>query len=200
MKKSGLFVLIFAGALLVSACARGKPVVTNASSSPSGVFSPSPAPSGDCGGSSGGSSGRFLLAGIAVGAGAGGNEDIVTFSFQEVSGASGAGKVPSYRVELARPPFTEDPSDRPLTVAGAAFARIVFINGSGVDLGSASPRVIYTGSKDFHPGLPVIAELREAGDFEGQSTWIAGLNYQSCWAVTSDKEAGSVSIHFPHRT
>ncbi len=50
----------------------------------------------------------------------------------------------------------------------------------------------YTGSMDFKPGSPMLAEVREIGDYEGVIGWAAGLSAPGCANVT----AGSSTLHF----
>ena len=75
--------------------------------------------------------------------------------------------------------------------------------GGPVDLtGSAGVLVIlrgfrgdmqnYTGTMDFKPASPLLAEVREIGDYEGVIGWAAGLSAPGCANVT----AGSSTLTF----
>jgi len=81
---------------------------------------------------------------------------------------------PTLTIETVQPPFTHDPSDLPMTVAGSAFLRIKL---EGVLMGG------YTGATDFKPNYPALVELAQQGDFEGIQTWIVGLTKTSCVRV-----------------
>ncbi|MGZ5995661.1 MAG: hypothetical protein ACXWN0_08250 [Isosphaeraceae bacterium] len=43
----------------------------------------------------------------------------------------------------------------------------------------------YTGSMDFKPASPLLAEVREIGDYEGVIGWAAGLSAPGCANVTA---------------
>ena len=88
--------------------------------------------------------------------------------------------IPDYEIEQASPPFFEDPTGRELTVLGDAHVQLRMPGGTkqGED-GSAT----YTGPTSFHPHFEQLVNLEEAGDFEAQSTWIAGLEQDACVRV-----------------
>ena len=91
---------------------------------------------------------------------------------------------PAFDVSYVEPPITEDPSDEPIEVGGAAFLRIVMSAASGVDLGGDAPRPTYTGPDRLDgPGSPVV-ELVGAGDFEAVLTWVAGVDAERRFGVT----------------
>jgi hypothetical protein len=48
------------------------------------------------------------------------------------------------------------------------------------DAGTSS----YDGPTDLDPGLPVLVDLVEGGDFERQSTWYLGLTSEACVRLT----------------
>jgi hypothetical protein len=50
----------------------------------------------------------------------------------------------------------------------------------------------YTGTMDFKPGSPMLAEVREIGEYEGVTGWAAGLSAPGCANVT----AGSSTLTF----
>jgi len=55
---------------------------------------------------------------------------------------------------------------------GSSGLRIVFHGASGADS--------YTKSRDITPGLPVVQEIEQIGDFEAVLSWGAGLSRSSC--------------------
>ncbi len=85
----------------------------------------------------------------------------------------GTSTSPALRIEAAKPPFTHDPSNLPMTVAGSSFVRIRL---DGVQVG-------YTGKTDFAAAYPELVQLSEQGDFEAIQSWIAGLAKPGCVRV-----------------
>lgn len=72
-----------------------------------------------------------------------------------------------------------------MDLAGSAGVLII-LNGFRGDMQN------YTGSVDFTPGSPMLAEGREIGDYEGVIGWAAGLSAPGCANVT----AGSSTLTF----
>ena len=110
-----------------------------------------------------------------------GNDRIV-FEFATLPAPSGVGA--AYTVSTATPPFTAGASGRPLTVAGHSFVSVSFHNGYLQDPVNTPPQATYTGSQDLKPGLPLLTEAVVSDAFEGQLTWILGLQQKGCWQVT----------------
>jgi hypothetical protein len=98
--------------------------------------------------------------------------DRVVFEFNEGT--------PEYSLDRAEPPFTEDPSGRPLNVQGNAFLQLIMRGGTKQTASGASS---YLGPTDFDPGFPQLVDLVEGGDFEAQSTWYLGLDSEACVRV-----------------
>jgi hypothetical protein len=73
----------------------------------------------------------------------------------------------------------------PVDLAGSAGVFIV-LSGFRGDMQN------YAGSSDFMPSSPLLAEVREIGDYEGVIGWAAGLSAPGCANVTS----GSSSLTF----
>jgi hypothetical protein len=114
--------------------------------------------------------------------------DRVTFEF------SGQATVPPFRIRTVTTP-TEDGSGKPLSLSGSSYAEIVFQHASGYDL---YYHPTYDGPKDFRPGYPFLAEVREAGDFERVLTWAFGLNGPACWHVTQLDDPVRLAVDFSH--
>lgn len=165
--------------LLLTACTKTSSHSTGPSSSPTPT-SPSPTPTATCAltGSAAAKTaaavgGVMLLTDVQ----AAGQPcyDRVVFTFHQKSGANGT---PGYSLAYKDGPFTHDPSDKPMTIAGTAFLFLRLEPASGADLASTLPSVpiTYNGPKDITPsGTTRIAEIEEAGDFEGVLTWVVGL-------------------------
>lgn len=88
--------------------------------------------------------------------------------------------VPEVRIEPAQPPFVRDPSGLPLEVPGAAFVTIVLQGGTALD---ENMEPTFEGPFDLDPAGSPIVSLRRAGDWEGVSTWVVGLDGASCVRV-----------------
>ncbi len=74
--------------------------------------------------------------------------------------------------------FSEDPSGKPVTLAGTDGAQIVMT-------GFRGDQSNYKGEKKFKSSGPRLLEAVELGDFEGNVTWGVGLSGPSCAIVTS---------------
>jgi hypothetical protein len=122
--------------------------------------------------------------------------DRIVFEFQAPSpNPGGKAGIPHYEIRTAKPPFSEDPSDRPIDVAGDAFARIVFQGASGYDFdGNAT----YDGPRRLTPGFGTLAEVVEGGDFEATLTWLLGLSRPTCWQIQELHNPDRVVIDFHH--
>jgi hypothetical protein len=97
--------------------------------------------------------------------------DRIVFEFAPQAG--GSAHLPAYTVSRqASAQFVKDPSGMPVTMRGSAGLRIVFHGASGASS--------YTGSRDLTPGLPVVQEVEQLGDFEAVLSWGAGLSRASC--------------------
>jgi hypothetical protein len=76
--------------------------------------------------------------------------------------------------------LTEDPSDRPVHLAGDATIQVVFHGANAHDergAGTVSP------AGRFSPGLPSLKEVAPAGDFEGVVTYGLGVDHRVAFKV-----------------
>ena len=87
-----------------------------------------------------------------------------------------SGKRPSVRVTSVAPPFKLDPSDKPVTVDGTAFIQIKLTN--------VAVETVPDAANDIKPGYPTLVELRQIAGYEGDATWIAGLNGPACVRIS----------------
>lgn len=115
--------------------------------------------------------------------------DRVVFEFE------GSG-LPALRLDRVSPPFEKDPSGLPLTVEGTSFVRIQLEYTSGAGYARPDGQPTYTGPSAFNPGYARLTSLVEAGDFEAQMTWIAGLTGRACYHVFGLKNPTRLVIDF----
>jgi len=106
----------------------------------------------------------------AVAASGGRCADRVTFDFTTKANAP-----PQCAIVYTAPPFTQDGSGAPVTVAGSAFIRLRCEPAYGYDFASGQPT--YTGPKRITAtGTKHVQELVQTGDFEGVLSWVIGLD------------------------
>jgi hypothetical protein len=170
------------------------PTATASTQSTSTQASPPPPPK-VCRAQAGGEDGVYTnLTRIRVGAHEG--FDRIVFEFEAPSpDPGGKAGIPHFEMKTVKPPFSEDPSDRPIDVFGDAFVRIVFQGASGYDFdGNAT----YKGPHRLTPGFGTLAQAVEGGDFEATLTWILGLSRPTCWQIQELHNPDRVVIDFHH--
>ncbi|MGH2512300.1 MAG: AMIN-like domain-containing (lipo)protein [Candidatus Limnocylindrales bacterium] len=96
--------------------------------------------------------------------------DRIVFEF------AGPGR-PQLTVAVASPPFVQDASGQPVTVAGRTFLTLKLYDASGYPT--------YAGPDSFSPGYPALTALVNNGDFEGYVSWVAGLAGQPCYDIST---------------
>ena len=116
---------------------------------------------------------QALLVGVRVGTHDG--YDRVVFEFTS-RGAPTKDRA-TFEIGRTTPPYFEDPSGRPLTIAGDPVLAITF---HGATIQTLASGAAYSGSRDFKPRYPVLSELKSRGDFEAVSSWLAGLTRTAC--------------------
>ena len=87
------------------------------------------------------------------------------------------GPVPTYTLtRQGSTHFVKDASGQPVTLQGSAGVKLVFHGAAGYPT--------YTDSTDQTPGLAVVREVEELGDFEGVLSWGIGLSSPACMRAT----------------
>jgi hypothetical protein len=119
--------------------------------------------------------------------------DRVVFEFAPMRGVDE--EIPAYRVQTVSPPFTKDPSDLEMDVAGSDFAHI---NLQGATRMGPDGEDTYGGEVEFKVDFEVLVELEMQGDFEATMDWIAGLDRRSCWRVFELGGPLRLVVEFPH--
>ncbi|WP_203906406.1 AMIN-like domain-containing (lipo)protein [Rhizocola hellebori] len=107
--------------------------------------------------------------------------------------AFGGTKASVRRIEFVSE-VREDPSDRPVSLAGNSFLVVVFDGtldtaGREPDPGKARK---YTGPTRITPGLPVLKEVAAAGDFEFVLSFGVGMGRPAC--VTAKTQTGPARL------
>ena len=147
----------------------------SASASPAPTPLPTASPAADlgpfsCQDTSGGASGALPMQLTAVRVAHQPGYDRIVFEFAAPGTSS---YLPAYTVSRqASAQFIKDPSGQTVTLRGSDGLRIVFHGASGASS--------YSGTHDLTPGLPVVQEVQELGDFEAVLSWGAGLSTPSC--------------------
>lgn len=126
-----------------------------------------------------------LLTDVVVNGGDG--VDRVTFTFD--------GGIPGYDVAYTDPPVRQDGSGAVVEVAGDAFLEIRFEPASGVDLGGTLEPT-YLGPDRVQGDTLVVTEVVRTGDFEANLTWVAGLEAEVAFRVSTVADRGQVVIEF----
>jgi hypothetical protein len=119
--------------------------------------------------------GRALLTGVSVAAHPG--FDRIVFEF--------SGDGPGYLVRYIDRPVQEDPSGKAVTVAGDAVLEVHMEHASGVDLSGGMARPTYNGPHRIAGPGPAVAEIVDAGDFEGVLRWVAGTHGKPAFKVST---------------
>lgn len=91
---------------------------------------------------------------------------------------------PGFTVEYRPGPVVRDGSGDPVSVDGSAFLVIRVERASGFDSGTGTPS--YTGPARLDPPDTVhVREVVRTGDFEGQLTWVVGLDGERPFTVST---------------
>ncbi|MGI8776484.1 MAG: AMIN-like domain-containing (lipo)protein [Acidimicrobiales bacterium] len=102
--------------------------------------------------------------------------DRVTFEF--------ANRLPGYAVDYIARPVLQDGSGTEMVVEGTAVLSVRMTPASGFDL-SGGGKATYTGPTRIKAAAPKLVEVVQAGDFEGNLTWVAGVKTKSGFRVST---------------
>jgi hypothetical protein len=106
------------------------------------------------------------------------------------------GGTPSLELDAAEPPYVQNPSGLPLTVAGSPVYRITLTGATKYDMESGEQP--YQGPTDFEPGFAQIVQFVEYGDFEATHSWYLGVNGGDCVRVFQLTDPSRIVIDVQH--
>ena len=98
-----------------------------------------------------------------------------------------SGTPPFQVVPQSNADFAEDPSGKKVTLSGSAGAVIELT-------GFRGDQANYSGPKTLTSTGPIVLQVAEIGDFEGNVSWAVGLSQPGCATVTSG--ASTLTFHF----
>lgn len=196
--RRGVALVAFA-LLLAAACNGDEPVLEAGSPSPTPTrtVSPTPAPSptsddladASCEDREAGDPTNFPPF-VEVKIEAEGGSEKIEFRFEPEDDPADA---PQYFIRFVDELLTSG-EGAPVDVAGEAFLAVSFM-AMGVDLSGPEFEEIYTGPKEFTPGLSTVLEVEQTGDFEGLVSWGIGLSREACFVV--DARPDRLILEFP---
>jgi hypothetical protein len=106
------------------------------------------------------------------------------------------GPAPGYDAAYLSGPLQNDDTGAPIPVDGSSVLKLRMAIAASVDVG-VTIRETYTGPKRFKPaGTPVIAELVQVSDFEGNLTWAVGLRREAPFKVQTLSSPSRVVVDF----
>jgi hypothetical protein len=106
------------------------------------------------------------------------------------------GGTPRVEIDLAEPPYVQDPSGLPMTVSGDPVYRVTLHGASKFDMETAT--MPYSGPTNFEPGYEQIVQFTESGDFEATHGWYLGVNGGSCLRVFRLDDPARIVIDIQH--
>ena len=106
------------------------------------------------------------------------------------------GGTPTLELDVAEPPYVQDPSGLPLTVAGSPVYRITLHGATRYDMENGEQP--YQGPTNFEPGFAQIVQFVEFGDFEATHNWYLGVNGGECVRVFQLTDPSRIVIDVQH--
>jgi hypothetical protein len=106
------------------------------------------------------------------------------------------GGTPSLELDVAQPPYVQNPSGLPLTVAGSPVYRITLHGASKYDMERNEQP--YQGPTNFDPGFAQIVQFVEYGDFEATHSWYLGVDGGECARVFQLTDPSRIVIDVQH--
>lgn len=129
---------------------------------------------------------------VDVSASTAGDQDQVVFHFGNMS-VPGPGGPPTGRLSLAKKPYTEGASGRPIDMQGERVAQVVF---QGLSLVADTGDPVYTGPRELQPDLTALKHAVEFDESEGVIGWYLGFDGPGC--VTISRDGKDIIVTFAH--
>jgi len=137
-------------------------------------------------------SGQALLVDVRLGTHDG--YDRVVFEF--TSRGAPTNEAATFAIAKATPPFLEDPSGKTITISGDTVLGITL---RGATIQTLGGQAAYSGSRAFAPRYTKLSELRNSGDFEAVSSWLAGLRGPGCVKAQVLANPTRLVVDLPHQ-
>ena len=106
------------------------------------------------------------------------------------------GGTPAVDINLAQPPYVQNPSGLPMTVSGEPVYQVTLHGGTKFDMETGTMQ--YTGPTNFEPSYEQIVQFVESGDFEATHSWYLGVNGGSCLRVFYLDDPDRIVIDIQH--
>ncbi len=129
---------------------------------------------------------------VDVSASTAGDQDQLIFHFGNMS-VPGPGGPPTGRLSVAKKPYTEGASGRPIDMQGERVVQVVF---QGMSLVADTGDLVYTGPPELQPDLTALKHAVEFDESEGVIGWYIGFDGPGC--VTISRDGMDVIVAFAH--
>lgn len=129
---------------------------------------------------------------INVSASTSGDQDLLIFEFGNMS-VPGPGGPPKGEFSVARKPYTEGASGKPIKMTGDRVVQVVY---RGMSLVADTGDLVYQGPAKLEPDLTALRHVVEYDETEGVIGWYAGYDGAGC--VTISRQGMDVIVAFAH--
>jgi len=129
---------------------------------------------------------------LTVSASTSGDQDLLIFGFGNPSIESPGGP-PKGEFSVAKQPYTEGASGRPIKMQGDRVVQIVY---RGMSLQADTGDPVYQGTRELQPDLDALKHAVEYDESEGVIGWYAGFDGPGC--ITVSREGKNVIVAFAH--
>ncbi|MEK6190767.1 MAG: hypothetical protein AABM41_00420 [Chloroflexota bacterium] len=106
------------------------------------------------------------------------------------------GGTPNLELDLAQPPYVQNPSGLPIEVNGSVVYRITL--GGATKYDTETGEQPYQGPTNFEPGYAQIVQFVEYGDFEATHNWFLGVNSGDCLRAFTLLDPSRLVIDIQH--
>lgn len=102
-------------------------------------------------------------------------------------------QVPGYQLEYIDTPVTKCGSGDPTAIAGQGWLRVRLVPAQAHADGKVT-----VAERERKPALPVLAELEQTCDFEGEVTWVLGVQHPNPYRVMELREPTRLVVDVRH--